>query len=112
MVSKSENIYFHMLQLVYRYAAVSLHARHAISRGWRPAELLPADDAMTPWTAHNLVPFWMDSHNAVSNDLSLDGLVLLTGPNMVGLYMLNSVYAILECAWLQPLNLECDRALS
>jgi hypothetical protein len=54
----------------------------------------------------------MDSHNAVSNDLSLDGLVLLTGPNMVGLYMLNSVYAILECAWLQPLNLECDRALS
>ena len=40
--------------------AVSLHARHAVSRGWRPAQLLPANDASTPWHLTGLVPFWMD----------------------------------------------------
>ena len=71
--------------------AISLHAEHAVGRGWRPATLLPVDDATSPWTAQGLVPFWMDppgagigSNWAVPNDLSLDGLVLLTGPNMAG----------------------------
>ena len=64
--------------------AASLHARHAVSRGWRPAELLPANDASTPWLLEGLVPFWMDRDDAVVNDVSLDGVSLLTGPNMAG----------------------------
>lgn len=64
--------------------AVSSHGEHAISRRWRPAELLPADDANTPWTARELIPFWMEHYDAVPNDLSVEGVVLLTGPNMAG----------------------------
>ena len=64
--------------------AVSLHARHAVSRGWRPAQLLPANDASTPWHLTGLVPFWMDRDDAVVNDVLLDGISILTGPNMAG----------------------------
>ena len=64
--------------------AISLHARSAIARDWRPAALLPADDAATPWTAEGLFPFWMSRDAAVSNDVRVDGVTLLTGPNMAG----------------------------
>ena len=65
--------------------AVSLHAKHALARGWRPATLLDEDDVTTPWTMTRLTPFWMSRDGgAVPNDVAVSGLVLLTGPNMAG----------------------------
>ena len=66
--------------------AVSLHAKHALARGWRPATLLDEDDVTTPFQATRLTPFWMSrtSDGAVPNDVQVSGLVLLTGPNMAG----------------------------
>ena len=65
--------------------AVSLHAKHAIARGWHPATLLDEDDVTTPWTMTRLTPFWMSRDGgAVPNDVAVSGLVLLTGPNMAG----------------------------
>ena len=64
--------------------AISLHATSAVARDWRPAALLSADDAATPWTAEGLFPFWMSRDAAVSNDVRVDGVTLLTGPNMAG----------------------------
>ena len=64
--------------------AISLHAMSAVARDWRPAALLSADDAATPWTAEGLFPFWMSRDAAVSNDVRVDGVTLLTGPNMAG----------------------------
>jgi len=43
-----------------------------VTRGWRAAELLPAEDAHTPWAAAGLVPFWMDTAAAVPNNLQLE----------------------------------------
>ena len=65
--------------------ALSLHAKHALARGWHPATLLAEGDVATPWTTKNLTPFWMPRDGgAVPNDVAVSGLVLLTGPNMAG----------------------------
>ena len=65
--------------------AVSLHAKHALKRGWRPSTLLDEDDVTTPWTMKRLTPFWMPRDgSAVPNDVTVSGLILLTGPNMAG----------------------------
>jgi len=67
--------------------AVTLHATRATRRGWRPASLPPASDATTPFKTVGLRPFWMDDAgpgSAVENDITLDGVSILTGPNMAG----------------------------
>ena len=67
--------------------AVTLHATRATRRGWRPASLPPASDTTTPFKTVGLRPFWMDDAgpgSAVENDITLDGVSILTGPNMAG----------------------------
>ena len=65
--------------------AVSLHAKHALKRGWHSSTLLDEDDVTTPWTMKRLTPFWMPRDgSAVPNDVTVSGVIVLTGPNMAG----------------------------
>ena len=65
--------------------AVSLHAKECLKKEWHPATLLNADDVTTPWISNGLTPFWMPRDgSAVPNDVTVDGLTILTGPNMAG----------------------------
>lgn len=43
------------------------------------------DDSMRPMLqVRDLSPYWLDRNTAVRNDVDLDGIILLTAPNMSG----------------------------
>jgi hypothetical protein len=63
------------------------HAVKANSLGWNMAESYEKE--RTPHTTSaavfkNLWPYWMERNSAVANSFSLDGMLLLTAPNMSG----------------------------
>ena len=66
--------------------AILAHASNAINKRWTPPTLLPEGDTASPLAVEGLVPFWMrlDGAETVPNSFDIDGLVLLTGPNMAG----------------------------
>ena len=66
--------------------AILAHASNAINKRWTPPTLLPEGDTTSPLAVEGLVPFWMrlDGAETVPNSFDIDGLVLLTGPNMAG----------------------------
>lgn len=66
--------------------AILAHASNAINKRWTRPKLLPDGDTMSPLSVEGMVPFWMrlDGAETVPNTFDIDGLVLLTGPNMAG----------------------------
>ena len=66
--------------------AVVAHASHAVNKRWTAPVLLPDGDTASAMSFTNLVPFWMpmDGATTVPNTLDVDGLLILTGPNMAG----------------------------
>lgn len=66
--------------------AILAHASNSINKRWMPPTLLPEGDTTSPLAVRGLVPFWMrmDGADTVENTFDIDGLVLLTGPNMAG----------------------------
>lgn len=66
--------------------AILAHASNAINKRWSCPTLLPEGDTASPLSVEGLVPFWMrmDGAETVPNTFDLEGLVLLTGPNMAG----------------------------
>ena len=71
--------------LVFR--SMTEHARAAALTGWALPELVPDSNDAGATRALELRagwPYWIDKGAAVPNDLSLNGMTLLTGPNMAG----------------------------
>jgi len=67
--------------------ALGAHAAEANRRGWVAPEMHPPDDRSgSPLAFEGLWPYWMDARDpgTVLNSFDMDGLVLLTGPNMAG----------------------------
>ena len=67
--------------------ALGAHAAEANRRGWVAPEMHSADDRSgSPLVFEGLWPYWMDARDpgTVLNSFDMDGLVLLTGPNMAG----------------------------
>lgn len=61
------------------------HASKATQSGWHLAETFePEDDAEKTARFVNLWPYWMHHSQAVANTFDLEGLFLLTAPNMSG----------------------------
>jgi hypothetical protein len=61
------------------------HASKATQSGWHLAETFePEDDADKTARFVNLWPYWMHRSQAVANTFDLQGLFLLTAPNMSG----------------------------
>jgi DNA mismatch repair ATPase MutS len=61
------------------------HALKANSLGWNMAEAYERTPHTTSAAVFkNLWPYWMESNSAVANSFSLDGMLLLTAPNMSG----------------------------
>lgn len=65
--------------------ACSLHVTEAILRGWVTAELPNDHSHAIELTA--AVPYWMRPPG-VSNDITLDGMMVLTGPNTAGEHLI------------------------
>ena len=59
------------------------HASHANTLGWNLATLQD-DSSETAANFQQLWPYWMDRSESVSNTFDLNGLFLLTAPNMSG----------------------------
>lgn len=59
-----------------------MHATAAAQQGW----VLPEVGTSSTLSVSDLAPYWMDnrSFGAVRNDVSLQGVFLLTAPNMSG----------------------------
>ena len=79
--------------------AASAHTSAALQKGWvlptlaeapgQPADAAfatLADDEETcgPMRLEGLIPYWLSRREAIPNDISLDGIFLLTAPNMSG----------------------------
>jgi len=67
--------------------ALGAHAAEANRRGWVAPEMQsPGDRSGSPLAFEGLWPYWMDARDpgTVLNSFDMDGLVLLTGPNMAG----------------------------
>lgn len=66
--------------------ATLAHVSNAINKRWAPPTLLDEGDTSSPLSVKGLAPFWMrlDGAETVPNTFDIDGLVLLTGPNMAG----------------------------
>jgi hypothetical protein len=65
------------------------HTVSALQRGWSlPTIDFGTDDASqsypSPMTLYNLHPYWMSRTHSVPNTVNLQGVVLLTAPNMAG----------------------------
>lgn len=67
-------------------ATASQHASKANAQGWSMARVVDRDpnseDVSATFSA--VWPYWMDKSAAVSNSFDLDGMFLLTAPNMSG----------------------------
>lgn len=59
------------------------HAAMANSLGWNLAKM-PSDGAEDSFLFESVWPYWMDASNSKSNTFELNGMVLLTAPNMSG----------------------------
>jgi len=81
------------------------HAREVIRRSWTVPNLIdnpsssPADHPHPPphsdFRVQGMWPYWLDRNQAIGNDLDLEAIVLLTGPNMAGKStLLRSVCAV------------------
>jgi len=66
--------------------AILAHASNAVNKRWSPVTLLTEGDTASPLSFTELVPFWMpvDGAETVPNTFNIDGLIILTGPNMAG----------------------------
>ena len=60
------------------------HAVNANRLGWNLAQIKDADGSGIACRFTDLHPYWMDNSVAVLNSFDLDGLFLLTAPNMSG----------------------------
>lgn len=66
------------------------HTISARQKGWILPELrsFPSDDEATPsrlaMNVKGLTPYWISRDRAIANDIDLEGLFLLTAPNMSG----------------------------
>ncbi|PRW39283.1 mitochondrial-targeted muts 1 [Chlorella sorokiniana] len=76
-------------------AALDAHTREALRRGWKlPVQGFTAEGPPSPaaggepegFEITDMWPYWLDGWDpsSVHNSLSLDGMALLTGPNMAG----------------------------
>jgi DNA mismatch repair ATPase MutS len=61
------------------------HAIKVNSLGWNMAETYErTPDTASAAVLNGVWPYWMESNSAVANSFSLDGMLLLTAPNMSG----------------------------
>jgi hypothetical protein len=60
------------------------HAANANAFGWNAAVTYEAEAGDTAGHLQDVWPYWMDRSEAVSNSFDMDGLFLLTAPNMSG----------------------------
>jgi hypothetical protein len=60
------------------------HAANANAFGWNAAVTYEAQAGDTAGHLQDVWPYWMDRSEAVSNSFDMDGLFLLTAPNMSG----------------------------
>jgi hypothetical protein len=70
-------------------SALTAHTRAALASGWSLVDVVDGDDeaashSSPPLAISGAWPYWLDGRDAgtVRNDLSLDGMALLTGPNV------------------------------
>jgi len=94
--------------------AINAHVSKAQSKGWTIPHLLDPEDCKTPFRVEDLEPFWMDGTadlNVISNTVDVDGMIILTGPNMAGkstiLRSLTSVALLSQCGLMVPARGEC-----
>jgi len=62
------------------------HAAHANYLGWHMAEIVDRDNEnnKNSFEFRNVWPYWMDKSECVLNSFTLDGMFILTAPNMSG----------------------------
>lgn len=60
------------------------HAANSNARGWNMATVFDDVGKDSAGIFRGLWPYWMDKSNSVSNSFELDGMFLLTAPNMSG----------------------------
>ena len=60
------------------------HAANANTLGWNMASIEDDSEQKHPGHFDNVWPYWMDRSESVGNTFTLDGLFLLTAPNMSG----------------------------
>ena len=60
------------------------HAASSNSRGWNVATIYDDNDKDSSGHFNGLWPYWMDKSESVENTFDLDGLFLITAPNMSG----------------------------
>ena len=60
------------------------HAANANVLGWNSAVTYEPEPTKSAGQLHDVWPYWMDQSEAVSNSFEMDGLFLLTAPNMSG----------------------------
>jgi hypothetical protein len=65
-------------------STASHHAANANAFGWNAAVTFEAQAGGTAGHLQDVWPYWMDRNEAVSNSFDMDGLFLLTAPNMSG----------------------------
>jgi hypothetical protein len=70
-------------------SALTAHTRAALASGWSLVDVVDGDDeaashSSPPLAISGAWPYWLDGRDpgTVRNDLSLDGMALLTGPNV------------------------------
>ncbi len=65
-------------------AAAAHHAASSNAKGWSVATIYDGDDEASAGYFNCVWPYWMDRSESVTNTFDLNGLFLLTAPNMSG----------------------------
>eukprot|EP01035_Chromulina_nebulosa_P022937 gene22937-29710_t len=60
------------------------HVQVSIQKGWILPQLVDHTSYNTKLKLKGCTPYWIDKRNAIQNDIELDGIILLTAPNMSG----------------------------
>jgi DNA mismatch repair ATPase MutS/predicted GIY-YIG superfamily endonuclease len=67
------------------FETIKNHVIASIQRGWQIPQLLDfQEDRSVGMKLDQLSPYWLDRSKATKNDLEVDGIILLTAPNMSG----------------------------
>lgn len=75
------------VQFVTIVTALQGHVREACRRHWALPDIsIRKEQKASPFAVKGLWPYWLEGSNTetVRNTFDLDGMVLLTGPNMAG----------------------------
>jgi len=93
--------------LVFR--SLTEHARASLDAGWSLPELVGGTvhrEGSPRLKYRGAWPYWIDERDAVQNDINLNGMTLLTGPNMAGKSTVNrvvgSVALLANCGFAAP----------